>query len=125
MKNEFVPYNIARDLKKIGFDEDCLAYYMKGSHNIAMKVEISPTARRNNTSCKAPLYQQAFRWFREELGIDVCIIPKFGDNGYGAECFKNGSLLSIELLGNEYTYKEAQDVCLRKLIKIVNQNKDE
>jgi hypothetical protein len=106
MKNEFVPYNIARDLKKIGFDEDCLAYYMKGSHN---------------TSCKAPLYQQAFRWFREELGIDVCIIPKFGDNGYGAECFKNGSLLPIELLGNEYAYEEAQAECLRQITDFVNQ----
>ena len=86
-----------------------------------MKVEISSTARRNHTSCKAPLYQQAFRWFREELGIDVCIIPKFGDNGYGAECFKNGSLLPIELLGNEYAYEEAQAECLRQITDFVNQ----
>ena len=129
MKNEFVPYKEALSLKELGFDEMCVGHYQTFEGNVinfdTISTEVCERLCKKDNFIKAPLYQQAFKWFREKFGIDVCIIPKFGDNGYGAECFKNGSLLPIELLGNEYTYKEAQDACLRKLIEIVKENKDE
>ena len=119
MKNEFVPYEIALAMKELGFDESNRWLYHDGKlvHTYNFKPR-NHNAIPGTIEVTAPLYQQAFRWFREEFEIDVCIIPKFGDNGYGAECFKNGSLLPIELL-DKYSYQEAQDTCLRKLIEIV------
>jgi hypothetical protein len=111
-------------MKEIGFDNfGCLGvYYCDGSEFTEDYRETQYYAQKGfQNGILAPLYQQAFRWVREQFGIDVCIIPKFGDNGYGAECFKNGSLLPIELLGNEYSYEEAQAECLRQITDFVNQ----
>jgi hypothetical protein len=132
MKNEFVPYDIALAMKELGFDEPCLSMYMDKKLTIIQRTKEelenmmnTPISKLRGTELLlAPLYQQAFRWFREEHNTEVIIIPKFGDNGYGAECFKNGALLPVELL-SKHNYREAQDACLRKLIEIVNQNKDE
>ena len=115
IEKEFIPYDLTQGLKKLGFNEDCLGYYNTLEKPVLLFTKDSPQS--------AIIFSQAFRWFREEYNIDTIIIPKFGDNGYGAECYKKGSLLSVELLGH-YTYKEAELTCLKKLIKIVKYEKD-
>jgi hypothetical protein len=57
----------------------------------------------------APLYQQAFRWFKEKYDLGSGFIL----SEYVLHKTKNGK-----------SYQEAQEACLRKLIEIVNQNKD-
>jgi hypothetical protein len=125
MKNEFVPYEIALALKELGFDEPCFGYYnYNGTHFFNYKPK---TDDKNLT--KAPLYQQAFRWFREKYVLLGFIEPA---NGY-----EDKSLFAFYICDDEQnivddshsyskdsslhfrTYEEAELECLKKLIEIV------
>lgn len=105
MEKEFVPYEQALDLKELGFDEGCFKYYTKQNLNTDFSHSILKLKQENfiNGECLAPLYQQAFRWFREKYK-------------------KSHIWLMDELLDSgEYTYEEAELECLKKLIEIVRQ----
>ena len=124
MKNVCVPYTQARALKKLGFDVYCLAYYMKGSHKLILKTEISLAAIRDHTSCKTPLYQQAFRWFREKYNMYCPIMPAdLGKYEEGNPDFQAGIYtrepVDVESLNTFKTYEEAELACLKKLIEII------
>lgn len=70
MKNEFIPYEQAVELKKLGFDEPCMAGYDK---DFIDKLYIGFTEDAGVLSFNveyyilAPLYQQAFRWLNQKL----------------------------------------------------------
>ena len=67
---DFVLYPEALDLKQLGFDEPCLGYYL------ASTLFISNDNVYNSTDIpviKAPLYSQAFRFFREKYDLHVQI----------------------------------------------------
>lgn len=67
---EFAPYELALELKQLGFDELCLGYYL------ASTLFISNDNVYNSTDIpviKAPLYSQAFRFFREKYDLHVQI----------------------------------------------------
>ena len=80
MENEFVSYTQALALKELGFDEPCFGYYYHENYFTKCTPQIyysnsftecdSDSVVPSN-SCKAPLYQQAFRWFREKYNFDV------------------------------------------------------
>jgi len=124
MSKEFIPYEIALALKELGFDEPCLMVY-NYKKQITLQNKIPFEQRTNQPNpylCTAPLYQQAFRWFREEYGFYCPISLR--------NTFKimrdNGEFGSIHYESDRIRkYQQAQDACLRKLIEIVNQNKDE
>jgi hypothetical protein len=67
MNKEFVTYEIALELKQLGFDEPCIGYYkdMKGE-----KVLLYDTMDFDG-ECNTPLYQQVFRWFEEKYSYFV------------------------------------------------------
>ena len=125
MKKEFVPYDIALTLKELGFDEPCFSiYYSKDKsfswHNHKDHTNNEPILDSGEFNISAPLYQQAFRWFREKQNIGNCIsYSRIEDNSWYYQYYKSG------LVGGFKTYEEAELACLRKLIEIVNQNKDE
>ena len=117
MKKEFVTYEIALALKKLGFDEPCLAYFedkelMRGILN-------NPGKRRYLI---APLWQQAFRWFRVKHNLDSWIYSPNESKGYFAIILKDKRFVSY----NEQfdTYEEAELACLNKLIEIVKENEN-
>ncbi len=60
---EFIPYEQSLELKELGFDEPCLDGY--GIHGDLWMKRLSKQSEVDGT-CLAPLYQQAFRWFREK-----------------------------------------------------------
>ena len=99
MENEFIPYKEALDLKAFGFDEDCLGAYVDEELDIG---GLWRDSVKSKVIHKAPLYQQAFRWFRDVHDLDFTVINI-----------------------RHKTYEEAELACLRKLIDLVNQNKDE
>ena len=138
METEFVPYELAVKLKRIGFDEPCLAFYQ------IEYAEVIPTMVDDNEeyrltgfrTCKnskipehyvsAPIFSQSFRWFREK-NFYVSI------NTYHSVSLDKPFGLSIDYLHEsgkwdyfDYrgesdfeTYEEAELACLTKLIKIV------
>ena len=103
MEKEFIPYELALELDKLGFNESCmLAYhpdlyleeeegtitpefYEDGITNeklkyitIELNEEETITAEGFIDSYTAPTWHQAFRWFREKYNL-VCIV--FNDDG--------------------------------------------
>ena len=122
MEKEFIPYEQALALKELGFDEPCFKKYIAGClWSNPTTPEIYKNIHPNSSDCLAPLYQQAFRWFREKYGLEGVtqraeyfmwykwIIHQYTENvkKYVADWF-------------EYkTYEEAELECLNKLIEIV------
>jgi hypothetical protein len=130
MKKEFVPNEQALALKELGFDEQCLGYYDTEGLKISSDWYLNPQNKNslfpephttNNPKISAPLYQQAFRWFREKHNIYNIILPSYTDNKEVKDRFfyevAIGKKLKQEL---EYhnTYEEAEQACLDKLIEI-------
>ncbi len=121
MKKEFIPYEQALELKELGFDESCIAFYEPGNKQVQV---VGVEQRYNNPELLqlkdfcAPLYQQAFRWFREKHGLDyeITYAGKKGEyHAFSVEYIygNNGSSPSI------FSYEEAELACLKKLIIIV------
>jgi hypothetical protein len=118
MKKEFVPYELALRMKQLGFNERCIMHWWKGKLSYYQMGDFSPT----HTS--APIYSQAFRWFREKYGLDSYIMPTRLETKKVYDYYiwfineegKNDLFIGMN---NEYTHEEAEIACLEKLIEIV------
>jgi hypothetical protein len=112
MKNEFIPYEQALELKELGFDEPCFGYRAEGDDVMIKHIP--------HCVISAPTFSQAFRWFRQKHGL-VGII-KFGTNDFTYNVYNEDGmgLLTKESLNFNSTYEEAELECLKKLIEIVN-----
>ncbi len=121
MEKEFVPYEQALELKELGFDEPCFGFYYTLNGRDWKFVEKTEYHRLDDEmniggkfTISAPLYQQAFRWFRKRYKASP-IITCYSELG-------NAWKYHIPPDGGEqgfYTYKEAELACLKQLIKIV------
>jgi len=120
MKNEFIPYEQALALKELGFDEPCLEAYDKNGmlyYSITDKL-VSAVNFNLNTPCLAPLYQQAFRWFREKYQLHSTI-TSISQESWQWHITKPGESLGKLYDEDFYNYEEAELACLDKLIEIV------
>ena len=133
---DFVTYEPALALKELGFDEPCLAYWYNetptNSEGQCLVYYKKPWDNQNiiNGIIKdyyyAPLYQQAFRWFREKYYIH-CEISETTDCEEDNESwtfivykYKFGDNDAMKRSITDYnTYEEAELACLIKLIEIV------
>jgi len=133
MEKEFVPYELALALKELGFDEPCVAKY--AIYNPGNEMNLFPQNQNffkggfeffknshNDTKIAAPLYQQAFRWFREK-GIESEIRTDFDRMlGYNRGYIPIVQFIEFYNNGDCYeTYEEAELECLKKLIEIVKE----
>ena len=125
MKNEFIPYEQALELKELGFDEPCIAFYEPGNKQVqVVGVEQrynNPELLRMEDFC-APLYQQAFRWFREKYNTTHEILRKEDNNHkeFIAWVYIEGARIEVVSYWFSTSYEEAELACLKKLIEIVN-----
>ena len=115
MNNQFIPYEQALELKELGFNEECFGFYtLEGCY-------FPNTTELNSLSyaCASPLYQQAFRWFREKY--EIVGIVKFGTQEFTYNIYNNDAigLLTKDSLDFNGTYEEAEIACLKKLIEMV------
>jgi len=79
MKNLFVPYEIAKQLKEKGFNDGCLGRYEQKSENgniqFRFNLNFEDTFCNHNDGdseliiCSSPLYQQATDWFESKHKI--------------------------------------------------------
>ena len=124
MNKEFVSYEQALALKELGFDEPCFAWYNdNGNYMLGIdevRFDTKKTYHFNNTdSVSAPLYQQAFRWFREKHNL-IGLVEGGYDNGKNIFTY----VILDDLVDNYYsTYEEAELACLNKLIEIIKNGK--
>jgi hypothetical protein len=121
MNKEFIPYEQALELKKLGYNELCGAFYEKdlGSiyqHYAGFDIRNDDVYYNDyKLECTAPLYQQAFRWFREKYRLYPEIIYSARDKKWVCQ---TSDCIGFELLGWYQTYEEAELECLKKLIEI-------
>jgi len=118
MKKEFIPYEQALALKELEFDEPCFSiYYSKDKsfswHHHKDHTNDEPMLDNGEFNISAPLYQQAFRWFREKHKLGHMI------NGIGFETFIMNIGGIIEVFPMFKTYEEAELACLNKLIELI------
>lgn len=73
MKKQFCSHKISSDLRELGFDEECLAYWKKNEIILySSKSEITQKVIFDNYGgIKAPLYQQVIDWFREKYRLII------------------------------------------------------
>jgi hypothetical protein len=142
MNNEFVSYEIALKLKELGFDEPCFTYYYNISGNIRTGIEVhihnawTYAGTKKLATTLTPLYQQVFRWFREQFNwhssIEATNDQHSHQLGYNYFIWNN-------ITGEEYhtmpkdspfgdwcykTYEEAQKECILDLISIIKNQKE-
>ena len=117
MKREFLPFDLEVKLVELGFNEKTFDVH-SDIVTSGFKVVKKPTPRI--------LFQQAFRFCREQLLLDSCIIPYwFIDGEYKVKKYTYSIEPSnrfdeyFDCDSDEYdTYKEAEIECLVKLIEI-------
>ena len=120
MKTEFIPYEQALALKELGFDDTCHSYYSQyGNKDIYLK-ELGLCNRLGigEDNVLAPLYQQAFKWFREKHKL-------FGQVNIYTYFIYDMASVDLEMIKRYDTmpdsFEEAELACLRKLIEIVKE----
>jgi len=130
MEKEFVTYEQALALKELDFDEPCLASY----YHAGRRLYIAEYVKHGEYTVLAPLYQQAFRWFREKHSLKHNIED---DNNKGERFYYKIRSFDDEKFDNYYdvhvfireekdwskiefdSYDKAESACLGKLIEIV------
>lgn len=142
MNKEFIPYTQALALKELGFDEKCFGWYSDRNIRIAgtngcvvSKLLRNSEFIEDEEFVSAPLYQQAFRWFREKHMLQSSITsfsleeftPHIQDGRNTVIYPTYGNILSDGKKNHwEFdTYEEAEIECLNKLIELVKDKIDE
>jgi hypothetical protein len=129
MEKEFIPYTEALALKELGFDEPCMA---------------SKDMNNDEGLIQLPLYQQAFRWFRDKYDLNPLVafdkyiceiddeelenpyftyyysINELWAEGKDYDKFTRG-FINVASNRNMLSHEEAELACLGKLIEIVEQ----
>ncbi len=130
MEKEFVTYEQALALKELGFNDKCIKYWVGEIHEKSI-VFVLDSEKLNDDELLSPLKQQVFRWFREKYNFLYNIFPlqisastKTGYRfsweiyNYTPEWLENDD----SLLGY-YSFEEAEDDCINKLIELAKQQK--
>lgn len=120
MEKEFIPYQEALALKELGFDKPCFgAFIGKEFKFFDFSNDLNGYVNDKNLIIGAPLYQQTFRWFREEYRLTGLIEVGTQEFSYLIINDKWNRLCGTEPLKFNGTYKEAELECIKKLIEIV------
>ena len=136
MEKEFVPYEIALELSKLGFREQGFRYWTRDNMLNALCLETGiDRETAPNDAISAPTIQRVFGWLREKYGLYSWIQLH---NGYINDSFYPELPITFSIMdrktGNKYyerdiphnylykTNEEAELECLRKLIEIVKEH---
>jgi hypothetical protein len=123
IEKEFIPYELALELKQIGFNEPCLATIDQTDfiHINGTEYPIRGAMIYDTVDC--PTYSQAFRWFREKHGLahqfQYYHIPKWTFQVLEFTDIKITPNILVSETNKILTYEEAELECLKKLIEIV------
>jgi hypothetical protein len=126
MNKEFINYELALELKQLGFDEPCVKFQWidqdkpkwMGTTNSPNKFHTQKYWTENNDlyTISIPTFSQCFRWFREKHNL-------FGQVNIHTYFIYNISNGDFKMVKEYYklfeTYEEVELACLKKLIEIV------
>ena len=121
IEKEFVSYEIALELKELGFEEPCFGnidqigcIHVKGSKS-------SPRGSMMYNTIDCPIFSQAFRFFREKymLSGEIYIFKNIWN--FDIEDISNSIQLYTSDIMCYNSYEEAELECLVKLIEIAKE----
>jgi hypothetical protein len=124
MTKEFITYEQSLELKELGFDEPCLAWYVSAGGQIELGyVEKNHLLK---DAVMAPLYQQVFRWFEEKYSLYVdkktySNVNEFLGTDYYITSWKLFTLFEV---GTFLDRNEGENDCVKELINIIKKNKN-
>jgi hypothetical protein len=150
LEDEFIPYKQALELKELSFNEPCFGIYQKNKkiwycdkNNWITNFEVEPDSEILNLHIKeypenvslingtyflhscanftAPLYQQAFDWFREKYNLFSYVYTQNNKQFHFGILNNDKYFTSSDKIYR--TYEEARLACLNKLIEIIKQKK--
>ena len=115
INNQFIPYEQALELKELGLDEPCFAFYGLSRDDYKtirlsifqnLKTDYLSDVHHLDVTCDAPLYQQAFLYLWNKTGRYIIPIPNDDKEWL--------------CMGNKFkTYEETRLECLKTLIEII------
>ena len=125
MEKQFLTYELAVELKKLGFGEFCFGYYTVDevlnfdSLKMFKGSDLTTLTSQSDWTTLAPLWQQAFRFFREKymLSGEIYIFKNIWN--FDIEDISNSIQLYTSDVMCYNSYEEAETECLVKLIDIV------
>ena len=129
MKKEFLSYDLALELKELGFDEPCFAFYGLSRDDYKtirlsifqnLKTDYLPDIHHLDVTCDAPLWQQSFDWFREKFNLLTCVGFQ-NDYQYSYEIYDIKKKDCVDYKDTIETYEEARLECLKKLIELAKE----
>lgn len=142
IQDNFVSNKIALVLRKLGFNEDCLAIYRNAIDDLYVTL-ISDGIQINGTQssklycntnnviyCTAPLYQQVVDWFREEHNLIIAVDHEVTMKWFAHVISKAETQDDYELedfihvCSHEFdfdTYEEARDWAIDTAIELIKQ----
>jgi hypothetical protein len=107
------------NIKELGFDEPCFGAWVNNELFITENEKPKIQSLSIN-QCTAPLYQQAFRWFRKQYKLIFFVFPQIEDGGCEYQIVHyNPHKIMYKVYSKGMTYEEAELACLKKLIEIV------
>ena len=118
MESLFCPYELALELKELGFDEPCFAFYGLSRDDYKtirlsifqnLKTDYLPDIHHLDVTCDAPLYQQGINFLLNKLNGYYCITFYKDETGYITDN-------RVDYL--EYDFENFTE-CLKKLINII------
>jgi len=145
MEKEFVNYNQALALKKLGFNEPCIAIYSNANPKTGLytlkkyRLKLIKQASQKDKGVKAPTWQSAFRWFREKYKLEGFILPQNQGAVIDEEpiyfiaiiSYKNNNMEELFNSTNKETLlhynpkEEAELACLEKMVEILKTKQQE
>lgn len=124
LKDIFVSYDIAVQLKEIGFDEPCIAYFNSTSIMPDYPYRYVKNYNKNSTESKsfitAPTYEQVFKWFRKK-NYQSSVVFNFGSFYDFIEHIREAEAFATDEDYN--SYEEAREQLILKLIEIYKNDK--
>lgn len=134
IEDNFCNYKIAKQLKELGFDEECITFYdnekklgFNGKYSTIKKGYKSSTV--NNLWIKrygkdfkciaAPLYQQVLQWLIEKYNIHVSVSPVPFENGKFFEYSLTDNNKCLKQDGVFDTYNEALIKAILEALKLI------
>lgn len=116
MNNEFVTYKKALELKELGFDEPCIAWYVSEAHGLELGHVVKSDLFRDGLL--APLKQQVFRWFRNKHAIKPQLTTTYDEWDFYIPTSQYNEI-PIRESSVYWTYEEAESACIDTLIELI------
>ncbi len=128
LKDEFVYWKQAFDLKELGFNEPCFGYFSGDKRELKLRPNMGRINLLEEDDVEtAPTYSQAFRFFREKYKLNSFIDRTRNDGNYKYSIYKRGKsdcvfpwtwYVLYHSRVDSTTYEKAELDCLKQLIKL-------